>query len=65
MGNFGRGQVFVNGNPIGYFSNNDTPQALPVLRRYLKHGFNEVVVIDVVGPRQAVLSTQDQPAVGL
>lgn len=65
MGNFGRGQVFVNGNPLGYFSNSDIPQALPVLRRYLKHGFNEVVVIDVVGPRQAVLSTQDQPAVGL
>ena len=64
MGNFGRGQVFVNGNPLGYFSNSAIPQALPVLRRYLKHGFNEVVVIDVVGPRQAVLSAQDQSAVG-
>ena len=62
MENFGRGQVFVNGNSLGYFSN--TKSSLQVLRRYLKRGFNEVVVFDVAGPRQAVLSAQDQPAVG-
>ena len=62
MENFGRGQVFVNGNSLGYFS--ETNPSLQVLRRYLKRGFNEVVVFDVVGPRQAVLSAQDQPTVG-
>lgn len=62
MEHFGRGQVFVNGNLLGYFSN--TNPSLQVLRRYLKRGFNEVVVFDVVGPRQTVLSAQDQPAVG-
>lgn len=64
MGTFGRGQVFVNGNPLGYFS--DTKPSLQVLRRYLKRGFNEVVVVDVAGPRQAVLSAaaKDQSAVG-
>jgi beta-galactosidase len=62
MGNFGRGQVFVNGNPLGYYSNNSP--SLQVLRRYLKRGMNEVVVFDAVGPRQTVLSAQDQPTVG-
>lgn len=63
MSNFGRGQVFVNGNPLGYYSNNSP--SLQVLRRYLKRGTNEVVVFDAAGPREAVLSAQDQPAVGL
>ena len=62
MDNFGRGQVFVNGNPIGYFSN--AQPSLALYRRYLKRGFNEVVVLDVTGPRQAVLSAQNHPAVG-
>ena len=64
MSNFGRGQVFVNGNSLGYFSNNPAQQTLPLLRSYLKSGVNEVVVLDVIGPRQAVLSAQDKPAVG-
>lgn len=63
MENFGRGQVFVNGNPVGYFSSGDTKQALQVPRRYLKRGVNDVVVLDVAGPRQAVLSAKDKPAV--
>lgn len=62
MENFGRGQVFVNGNSLGYFS--DTKSSLQILRRYLKRGFNEVVVFDVIGPRKTVLSAQNQPAVG-
>ena len=64
MSNFGRGLVFVNGNPLGYYSSSAQP-SLAVLRRYLKRGMNEVVVLDVVGPQQTVLSAQDQPAVGL
>lgn len=65
MGNFGRGEVFVNGNPLGYFSNTGSVQTLPVLRRYLKRGFNEVLVFDVVGPlltdKTPALQVQDKP----
>ena len=64
MGNFGRGQVYVNGVLIGQFSNTGSKQSLQVLRKYLKRGLNDVVVFDVAGPRQAVLSAQNHPAVG-
>lgn len=64
MENFGKGQVYVNGVLIGQFSNTGSKKSLQVLRKYLKRGLNEVVVLDVAGPRQAVLSAQDRPAVG-
>lgn len=64
MGNFSRGQVFVNGSPLGSFSDIDAQQSLPLPRVLLKRGFNEVVVLDVAGPRQAVLASQDQPDTG-
>ena len=64
MESFSRGQVFVNGNLLGYFSNSDSKQSLQVLRRYLKRGLNEVVVLDIAGPRQAVLSAQNHSTVG-
>jgi hypothetical protein len=33
---------------------------LEVIRRFLKHGFNEVVVVDIVGPQELVLKSGDQ-----
>ena len=53
MGDFGKGQVFVNGNSLGHYSTAGSMQTLQVLRRYLKHGFNEVIVFDAVGPASA------------
>lgn len=63
MENFGRGQVYVNGILLGHFSNTGSKQSLQVLRKYLKRGLNEVIVFDVAGPRQAVLSAQNHPTV--
>ena len=60
MSSFGRGQVFVNGNPLGCFTNNSMEPPLEVIRRFLKHGFNEVVVVDIVGPQELVLKSGDQ-----
>ena len=65
MDNFGRGQVFVNGNSLGHFSDSESKQSLQVLRRYLKRGFNEVVVFDVIGSNSTdktpSLQAQDKP----
>ena len=65
MRDFGRGEVYVNGNYIGKFSNKGSLQAIEVLRRYLKRGLNEVVVFDVLGPSSAdappTLHAQDKP----
>lgn len=65
MEDFGRGQVFVNGNSLGYFSDNDSKQSLQVLRRYLKRGYNEVIVLDVVGApsveKTPALQAQNKP----
>ena len=64
MGDFVKGQVFVNGNSLGHFSNSGSKQTLQVLRRYLKRGFNEVVVLDlgpISGEKSPTLQAQDKP----
>ena len=47
---FGKGQVYVNGYPIGRFWHIGPQQTLYVPGCWLKRGLNEVVVLDVVGP---------------
>ena len=65
MEDFGRGQVFVNGNPLGYFFDSDSKKSLQVLRRYLKRGFNEVVILGIVGSasveKTPALKAQNKP----
>ena len=58
---FGKGQVYVNGHAIGRFWNIGPQQTLFVPGCWLKPGRNEVVVLDVVGPKKAVLFAQNQP----
>ena len=47
---FGKGQVYVNGYPVGRFWSIGPQQTLYVPGCWLKKGRNEVVVLDVVGP---------------
>ena len=48
---FGKGQVYVNGHAIGRFWSIGPQQTLYVPGCWLKKGKNEVVVLDVVGPK--------------
>ena len=59
---FGKGQVYVNGHPIGRFWSDGPQQTLYVPGCWLRKGQNEVIVLDVVGPKgDAVLFAQDKP----
>ena len=48
---FGKGQVYVNGHAIGRFWSIGPQQTLYVPGCWLKKGKNEVIVLDVVGPK--------------
>jgi len=61
MERWGKGQVYVNGYPIGRFWSIGPQQTLYVPGCWLKRGLNEVVVLDVVGPQETTLSAQDTP----
>ena len=61
MESFGKGQVYVNGYPIGRFWHIGPQQTLYLPGCWLKRGLNEVVVLDVVGPAEPVVFGQDKP----
>ena len=61
MENFGKGQVYVNGHPIGRFWHIGPQQTLYVPGCWLKPGRNEVIVLDVVGTKKPVLFGQNLP----
>lgn len=59
---FGKGQVYVNGHAIGRFWNIGPQQTLYLPGCWLKQGRNEVIVLDVVGPKGELTSFgQDKP----
>jgi beta-galactosidase len=58
---WGKGQVFINGHAIGRFWRIGPQQTLYVPGSWLKKGQNEIIVLDVVGPQQAVVWGQDKP----
>lgn len=59
---FGKGMVYVNGHALGRFWNIGPQQTLYVPGCWLKKGKNEVVVLDVVGPKgDPVAYCQDKP----
>jgi len=59
---FGKGQVYINGYAIGRFWNIGPQQTLYVPGCWLKKGQNEVIVLDMVGPKgKPVLFAQDKP----
>ena len=61
MEQFGKGQVYVNGHAIGRFWNIGPQQTLYVPGCWLKKGKNEVIVLDVVGPKQPIVMGQTTP----
>ncbi|MBQ7869843.1 MAG: beta-galactosidase [Prevotella sp.] len=59
---FGKGQVWINGHAIGRFWNIGPQQTLYVPGCWLKKGDNEVIVLDIVGPKEGgVAFCQDHP----
>lgn len=59
---FGKGRVYVNGHAIGRFWNIGPQQTLYLPGCWLKQGRNEVIVLDVVGPKGEPTSFgQDKP----
>ncbi len=61
MEQFGKGQVYVNGHAIGRFWSIGPQQTLYVPGCWLKKGKNEVIVLDVVGPKQPTIMGQTSP----
>ena len=62
MESFGKGQVWVNGHAIGRYWNIGPQQTLYVPGCWLRRGSNEVLVLDVVGPKgEPTAFCQDQP----
>ena len=59
--NWGKGQVWVNGHAIGRFWFIGPQQTLYVPGCWLKKGQNEIIVLDVVSPREAVVWGQAEP----
>ncbi|MDY4556043.1 MAG: beta-galactosidase [Prevotella sp.] len=59
---FGKGMVYVNGHALGRFWNIGPQQTLYVPGCWLNKGKNEVVVLDIVGPKgDPVAYCQDKP----
>ena len=54
MENFGKGLVYVNGHALGRFWEIGPQQTLYLPGPWLKKGENEIVVFDIVGPRNTV-----------
>ena len=58
---WGKGQVWVNGHAMGRIWSIGPQQTLYVPGCWLKKGKNEIIVLDVVGPREAVVWGQAEP----
>ena len=58
---WGKGQVYVNGHALGRFWRIGHQQTLYIPACWLKKGRNEIIVMDIVGPKAPVVWGQDQP----
>jgi beta-galactosidase len=58
---WGKGVVWINGHCLGRFWNIGPTQTAYVPAPWLKAGRNEVIVLDLVGPRSPVLAGLDKP----
>ncbi len=58
---WGKGQVYVNGHAMGRIWSIGPQQTLYVPGCWLKKGRNEIIVLDIVGPKQPVVWGQDKP----
>ena len=58
---WGKGQVYVNGHALGRFWRIGPQQTLYLPGCWLKKGRNEIIVMDIVGPKAPVIWGQGQP----
>ena len=58
---WGKGQVWVNGHALGRIWSIGPQQTLYVPGCWLKKGANEIIVLDIVGPKETVVWGQAQP----
>ncbi len=58
---WGKGQVWVNGHAMGRIWSIGPQQTLYVPGCWLKKGKNEIIVLDIVGPKEAVVWGQAEP----
>ncbi len=63
MENFGKGQVYVNGHAIGRFWQIGPQQTLYMPGCWLKKGTNEIIVTDVLGPKEATVEGLQKPII--
>ena len=61
METWGKGLVYVNGHALGRFWEIGPQQTLYLPGCWLKNGENEIVVFDILGPRQAKASGKTTP----
>ena len=60
---FGKGQVYVNGHAIGRFWEIGPQQTLYMPSCWLKKGENEIIVQDVLGPKEASVEGLQKPII--
>ena len=58
---WGKGQVWVNGHAMGRFWSIGPQQTLYIPGCWLKKGKNEIIVLDIVGPKEPVVWGQAEP----
>ena len=58
---WGKGQVWVNGHAMGRIWSIGPQQTLYIPGCWLKKGKNEVIVLDIIGPREPVVWGQAEP----
>ena len=58
---WGKGQVYVNGHALGRIWSIGPQQTLYCPGCWLKKGKNEIIVLDVVGPKETIVWGQDKP----
>ena len=61
LSTWGKGQVWVNGHAIGRFWQIGPQQSLFMPGCWLKKGENEIIVLDVMGPSNPVISGLENP----
>ena len=61
VGTWGKGVLWVNGRCLGRFWNIGPTQTMYLPGPWLKPGRNEIVVLDLLGPREPVLAGLEKP----
>lgn len=65
MSSWGKGVVYVNGHPLGRFWEIGPQQTLYLPGAWLKQGDNEILVFDLLGPREVKITASDHPIIDM